>query len=84
MRLGIQIIGLTFNSINEENYILQSLFLENGGSQCGYISKPNWMCLRNPRTLYSKNFENPLFMLIVRAISAQNCIVNEYQGSYYL
>lgn len=76
IRLGIQILGLTFTVINEENYILQSLFFENGGANCGYIAKPNWMCLRNPKTLYSKNFETPLFILTVRAVSAQNCIIN--------
>lgn len=56
MRLGVQIFGVNFNNISEENYIVQSLFLEGGGAQCGYIPKPAWMCLKNPKTLYSKNF----------------------------
>lgn len=88
MRMGVQLFGLTFNAINEENYIVQSLFLEGGGAQCGYIPKPSWMCLRNPKTLYSKNFEAPQFLLAVRAISAQNCVVNPLpmgaSGNYYL
>lgn len=70
-------IGLSFRSINEENYIMQSLFLENGGAKCGYLLKPTWMCLKNPKTLYSKNFDSPLFVLSVKVISGQNCIINE-------
>ncbi len=88
MRLGVQICGVTFNNITEENYIVQSLFLEGGGAQCGYVAKPPWMCLKNPKTLYSKNFETPQFQLAVRAISAQNCIVNALpanaSGNYIL
>jgi hypothetical protein len=88
MRLGVQLCGVTFNSITEENYIAQSLFLEGGGAQCGYVVKPPWMCLRNPKTLYSKNFEAPQFSLAVRAISGQNCIVNPLpanaSGKYFL
>lgn len=88
MRLGVQIFGVTFNAVSEENYIVQSLFLEGGGAQCGYIPKPSWMCLRNSKTLYSKNFETPQFLLAVRAISAQNCIINALPpnatGNYFL
>lgn len=88
MRLGVQLIGLTFNCLNEDNYIVQSLFLEGGGAQCGYIPKPTWMCLRNPKTLYSKNFEAAQFVLAVRAVSGQNCIINtpaeDATGNYYL
>lgn len=84
MRLGIQLLGLTFSNINEENYIMQSLFLENGGPKGGYILKPNWMCLKNPKTLYAKNFDTPLFTLNVKGISAQNCIINDLvPGEYY-
>lgn len=88
MRLGVQLCGVTFNNITEENYIVQSLFLEGGGAQCGYVAKPAWMCLQNPKTLYSKNFEAPQFLLAVRVISAQNCIVNalplKSNGNYFL
>ena len=56
LRLGIQLVGLNFKKPNEENYLLQSLFMENGGSKSGYLLKPVWMCLKNPKNLYSKNF----------------------------
>lgn len=70
-------IGLTFNSINEENYIIQSLFMENGGAKSGFLRKPDWMCLKNPKNLYAKNFDTPLFLLSVKVLSGQNCIMNE-------
>lgn len=77
MRMGIQIAGLTFVNITEENYIMQSLFLQNGGPKGGFLLKPNWMCLKNSKNMYAKNFENPQFILKVRAISGQNCIIND-------
>lgn len=76
MRLGVQFIGLTFKNINEENYYVQSLFLENGGAKCGYLLKPSWMCLKNPKNQYAKNFDTPLYQLTIRVLSGQNCIIN--------
>jgi aerobic-type carbon monoxide dehydrogenase small subunit (CoxS/CutS family) len=74
--LGVQIVGLSFNKVDQENYIIQSLFMEGGGAQCGYLQKPAWMCLKNPKTLYAKNFESPQFILSVKTISGQNCVIN--------
>jgi hypothetical protein len=50
--------------------------MEGGGAQCGYLQKPAWMCLKNPKTLYAKNFESPQFILSVKTISGQNCVIN--------
>ena len=80
LRMGIQLIGLTFNNINEENYYLQSLFAENGGSKSGYLLKPEWMCLKNPKNLYAKNFDSPLFQLHLKVLSGQNCIINNHKN----
>jgi hypothetical protein len=77
--MGIQLVGLTFKNLNEENYFVQSLFLENGGARCGYLQKPVWMCHQNPKNLYAKDFDQPLFMLSVKVLSGHNCIINDLQ-----
>ena len=74
--MGVQFVGITFANPNEENYILHSLFLENGGSKGGYLVKPPWMCLRNSKTLYAKNMDVPLFVLNLQVVSGQNCMLN--------
>lgn len=35
------------------------------------------MCLKNPKNLYAKNFDLPLFTLAVKVVAGQNCIINE-------
>lgn len=58
---------------------MQSLFLENGGAKSGYLLKPSWMCHKNPKNQYAKNFDSPLFQLTIRVLSGQNCIINDFQ-----
>ena len=57
---------------------MQSLFVENGGAKSGYLLKPSWMCNKNQKNNYAKNFDIPLFLLNVKIYSGQNCIINEF------
>lgn len=83
MRMGVQMIGQSFEQITRDNYYLQSRFLESGGTQCGYLLKPKWMHSECDHKAYPKNFQNPVHLLVFNVLLGQNCAINGSLGEVH-
>ena len=67
---GCHVIALNFqtNDLNLQIYL--SKFQINGGVNCGYLLKPDFMLLNSQKPKYPKDFVNPVFKLVIKIISA--------------
>lgn len=75
--IGAHIIALNLQTPDRAHYLLHSKFLENGGSACGYLLKPEWMLSTSKNPRVPSSFDRPLVELDVAVISGQKCIIAE-------
>lgn len=66
---GCQVIALNFqtNDLNLQIYL--SKFMTNGGVNCGYVLKPEFMLKNCKKPKYPKDFTTPAFKIILTIIS---------------
>lgn len=66
---GCQVIALNFqtNDLNLQIYL--SRFMTNGGLNCGYILKPDFMLLNSKKPKYPKDFISPIYKITIKVIS---------------
>lgn len=66
---GSQVIALNFqtNDLNLQIYL--SKFMMNGGVNCGYLLKPEYMLSTSKSPKYPKDFTKPLYQVNVKIIS---------------
>lgn len=66
---GCQVIALNFqtNDLNLQIYL--SRFMANGGINCGYVLKPDFMLSSTKIPKYPKEFNKPVFELSIKLIS---------------
>lgn len=75
--IGAHIIALNLQTPDRAHYLLHSKFLENGGSTCGYLLKPEWMLSSSKNPRVPSSFDTPMFELDLTVISGQKVIIAE-------
>lgn len=73
--IGAHIIALNLQTPDRHHYLLHSRFLQNGGTECGYLLKPEWMRSTSIDPKIPGQFNELLYILKVNVISGQKCIV---------
>lgn len=82
-RNGIQIIA--HNTFKEDwnHYLIHSKFFENGGRNCGYLLKPQWMRSNCLESLYASNYVKLAYTVKIRVFAGQKYVLANTDSSSF-
>lgn len=75
--IGAHIIALNLQTVDKHHYLLHSKYLENGGTECGYLLKPEWMRSSCKERKTPSQFSKPVAQLNINVIAGQKLIIKE-------
>lgn len=75
LRNGVQLISFNLQKEDEHHYFMHSKFLENGGKNCGYLLKPEWLRSNCFESLYPSSFTRPEGSIKLKVYAGQKFVL---------